>query len=180
MKTTEVICLNCEKTFLKNDQEIKKSPNHFCSRSCSAVYNNKKFQKRLLEGECKKCGKPCAGSSAYCSNTCYKQSRLENTNNRFVKGEISSPVTIKNHLKKYYNQECCSVCDQNTIWNNKSLTLQLDHIDGNSDNNLPENLRLLCPNCHTQTETFTSKLKKDTKRNRYLREFKGYGPPKEI
>jgi hypothetical protein len=37
--------------------------------------------------------------------------------------------------------------------------LQLDHIDGDSDNNYPKNLRLLCPNCHAQTENFGSKGK---------------------
>ena len=37
------------------------------------------------------------------------------------------------------------------------ITLQLDHIDGDPANNMIENLRILCPNCHTQTETFGSK-----------------------
>ena len=52
--------------------------------------------------------------------------------------------------------------------------MQLDHIDGNSDNNFLDNLRLLCPNCHTQTETFSTRQKKNTVRNRYLRKSKGY------
>ena len=51
----------------------------------------------------------------------------------------------------------CSECKIPPIWNNKSLVLQLDHIDGNISNNKIENLRLLCPNCHTQTETYTNK-----------------------
>jgi 5-methylcytosine-specific restriction endonuclease McrA len=53
------------------------------------------------------------------------------------------------------------VCDECGIseWKNKSLTLQLDHIDGNSKNHRLENLRLLCPNCHAQTETWCGKNK---------------------
>lgn len=51
----------------------------------------------------------------------------------------------------------CAVCGIKGIWNNQPLSLQLDHINGNNkDNSLP-NLRLLCPNCHSQTETFAGK-----------------------
>lgn len=44
-----------------------------------------------------------------------------------------------------------------TNWNNIRLTLQLDHIDGNRHNNIRENLRCLCPNCHSQTPTYSNK-----------------------
>lgn len=42
-------------------------------------------------------------------------------------------------------------------WKGQSLTLELDHIDGNPNNNLRENLRFLCPNCHSQTPTWRKK-----------------------
>lgn len=47
----------------------------------------------------------------------------------------------------------CSICSIKD-WANKKLTLQLDHIDGNNKNNSFNNLRLLCPNCHSQTPTY--------------------------
>ena len=52
----------------------------------------------------------------------------------------------------------CSICGIKE-WNGKPLVLQLDHINGDNRDNRIENLRLLCPNCHSQTETFCRKKK---------------------
>ena len=49
--------------------------------------------------------------------------------------------------------ECCGISE----WNGKPLNLELHHIDGNSCNHLLDNLQLLCPNCHSQTDNFRSK-----------------------
>jgi hypothetical protein len=50
----------------------------------------------------------------------------------------------------------CLICGI-TDWNGKKLNMELDHIDGNKYNHSLLNLRLLCPNCHSQTETFRGK-----------------------
>lgn len=51
----------------------------------------------------------------------------------------------------------CSFCENPGVWNEKDLSLQLDHINGDSTDNRIENLRLLCPNCHSQTKTYSGK-----------------------
>ena len=58
-------------------------------------------------------------------------------------------------IEKY--GDVCSECGMQSFWNGKYLRLQVDHIDGECYNNSISNLRLLCPNCHSQTETFSSK-----------------------
>lgn len=57
-------------------------------------------------------------------------------------------------------EDVCEICGQKTMWNKLPLTLQLDHINGNHNDNRLENLRIVCPNCHTQTETFGNKRTK--------------------
>jgi len=51
----------------------------------------------------------------------------------------------------------CSECNISNVYNNKPITLQLDHINGIHNDNQLINLRWLCPNCHTQTDTYGSK-----------------------
>lgn len=57
---------------------------------------------------------------------------------------------LRNNLIPYK----CAFCGNKGEWQGKELILQLDHIDGDNTNHSKENLRFLCPNCHTQTKTW--------------------------
>lgn len=67
---------------------------------------------------------------------------------------------LKRRLIRAGLEEVCSCCKLGPEWNGLFLSLQLDHINGTRTDNRKENLRLLCPNCHSQTETFSGKKAK--------------------
>jgi hypothetical protein len=163
----------------------------FCSTKCSAKVTligrklseetrNKISLKlggngKLSKKNCINCGKKAY--IKYCSIKCYHDYVWINITIKKIEGGSGNEYHCKKYLIEKFGNKCfdCGQCD---IWNNKPLTLHLHHIDGNSDNNLLVNLKLLCPNCHTQTETYGSKglgnrYKKQTKRNIYLQEYKG-------
>lgn len=67
--------------------------------------------------------------------------------------------TYKLKLRLYeegLKQNKCEECGIEK-WQNKIIECELDHVDGNRSNHRLENLRILCPNCHSQTPTFRSK-----------------------
>jgi 5-methylcytosine-specific restriction endonuclease McrA len=76
-------------------------------------------------------------------------------NGTFTSGGLKRKI-LKYSLMPY----CCKICNNLGLWNDKKLSLQLDHIDGDNTNNLLNNLRFLCPNCHTQTSTYSGKVSK--------------------
>lgn len=76
----------------------------------------------------------------------------------------NSTYTSVNHLKHRLLKdglliERCAECPTTNMWNGKPITLQLDHINGEHLDHRLENLRLLCPNCHSQTKTFAGRNK---------------------
>jgi 5-methylcytosine-specific restriction endonuclease McrA len=91
--------------------------------------------------------------------------------------KYNSNKGLKSKLLKLNFQYTCAICENNGIWNDKLISLQLDHINGVSNDNRLENLRFLCPNCHSQTSTFSGKINKKL----YMcpicgsDDFKGYG-----
>jgi hypothetical protein len=94
---------------------------------------------------------PSQSFGIYCSNRCQADYKLKK---RFDKGNRWN-YAMSNFIKRMKNN-LCEICEINE-WNGKPLTLHVDHIDGDRTNNVFSNLRVLCPNCHSQTNTFGSK-----------------------
>jgi len=72
-------------------------------------------------------------------------------------GRYSVKQRIINHNLIPYKCACCNVVD---TYNGKPISLHLDHINGVNNDNRLENLRFLCPNCHSQTDTYAGKSRK--------------------
>jgi hypothetical protein len=90
-----------------------------------------------------------------------------NTLAKFELGEIVERSTLRKVLTELYGYKCscCGVIE----WQGVQLTLQVDHVDGNAGNNMPSNLRLLCPNCHSITDTYCGKNKGRGRKSRGLK-----------
>jgi hypothetical protein len=86
-----------------------------------------------------------------------------------VKNRRPKHKQLKNALIEIGRSYVCEICGQKPIWNDKKLVLQIDHIDGNTYNQEEDNLRFLCPNCHTQTKNwgYNKTVKKKEKEEKY-------------
>lgn len=86
-------------------------------------------------------------------------------NKRPIMDYLTNKQSITSHalrlrlIKEKIFKEECSECHLDQ-WMNQKISLELDHIDGNHQNNSLSNLRILCPNCHSLTPTHRNKNKK--------------------
>ena len=89
--------------------------------------------------------------------------------NVFCENSTAAQTTLRRfYLKQENIKYQCSECGHLGEWNGKPLSLQLDHKDGDNTNNKLDNLRWLCPNCHSQTKTFAGRNQQaSTKTNKY-------------
>ena len=74
-----------------------------------------------------------------------------------INGTLTTQKLKQRILKENLIPYRCIECNNGGTHNNKPLTLHLDHINGINNDNRIENLRFLCPNCHSQTETYAGK-----------------------
>lgn len=88
---------------------------------------------------------------------------LEKLKTLLVKNSKLQTSKAKKYLFKYgLKENKCEICGL-AEWQNKPLNLQLHHIDGIYNNHEIENLQIICPNCHSQTENFVGKNIQRTK-----------------
>lgn len=93
----------------------------------------------------------------FCSNQCQRDYEFGQRYERFLAGDETAFRTNKSLRRAVTHRDgySCSGCGISE-WNGRPIVFELEHKDGNSDNNLPGNLCLLCPNCHSQTPTYKS------------------------
>lgn len=160
-----ILCSFCE-SHLSYD----KRKNKFCGHSCAASFNNLGITRNSNTGEWKK--KKCLNCEKItknrkcCNNKCYSEYVKKQRRNKIeqlgslIYYRIDIWYLIENRGRR------CEIC-YNHQWNKKDIPLDIHHKDGDSDNNKLDNLLLICPNCHRQTDNHGSKNKTDSKRKRY-------------
>jgi hypothetical protein len=172
-------CLNCRKQFSSLIMENRK----FCCSSCSSSYNNflrpkkeitkkkriRVFRERKI-GVCENCHqeiirKDGRTQAKYCSIQCQADFRMFER----IENNKASTKTLKLFLIRKHGEKCmkCGWCEKNPISN--KVPIELEHKDGNSENNNLDNLELLCPNCHSLTSTYKALNKGNGRHKRRVR-----------
>jgi len=114
-----------------------------------------------MTSTCLQCNKTIEYNSSqkrgkYCSNKCQQEYRYQNVSIPKIKAGTAEIRSTRRFLIETQG-DICSECGQTSEWHGKKLQLHLDHADGHRTNNKIENLRLMCPNCHSQTETYAGR-----------------------
>ena len=141
---------------LKPSTYIKRK---FCDQTCF------KAQKKnnIVINHCKNCGKEIGSNRIYCSQKCQLVFMQKEWESQWLSGNINGNTgiiwkNISNRVKTYllnkYNYKCakCGWSERNQYTG--KIPLEVEHIDGDPYNTTPDNVTLLCPNCHSLTSTY--------------------------
>jgi HNH endonuclease len=110
-----------------------------------------------MKASCLHCNKefkftPSQKRGLYCSSVCQGTHKSLLHKNEWYNGNLHriERITLRRYLSedRGYKCEVCGVSE----WQNKPITLHVDHVNGDPSNNSPSNVRLICPNCHSQTQ----------------------------
>jgi len=187
-----VVCAECGVEFERRNAEIyqseRKGRKMFCSSSCAGKAAGRARRSSLefvkTPKVCQQCGSHFFGPKRqqYCSPSCASKFNADKEYYCFIaswkEGEAESTKRglagqISNHIRRYlfekYGSKCCE-CGWDKVNPSTGRTpLQVDHIDGDWRNDLEDNLRLLCPNCHSLTPTYCGLNRGAGRSGRYLK-----------
>lgn len=149
----------------------KKSPNFNGILKPTHFTKNNDIDTECNKRICKNCGKPLTKTQKfYCCLDCQHEyqtneylSRWKNGEETGLSGEYGLNKRIRNYLLNKVNYKCelCGWSKTNPFTG--TIPLEIHHKDGDYTNNKEENLQVLCPNCHSLTETYKSHNKEGRK-----------------
>jgi hypothetical protein len=139
-------CLKCDK-----EHDGSFGSGKFCSKSCAnSRIRTEEIKKKISKGVL---GSEWWKKIDYSHNS--KPEKIEKNKTTWKEKRNWETAHISS-IKKWYKEEMNDICEECGVgdWNGKRLPKEVDHIDGDTNNNSKDNLKLLCPNCHSQTDTW--------------------------
>lgn len=122
---------------------------------------------------CKSCDKKVEENKKFCSHVCHGDFRYKEFIKRWLAGQengLRGHLGVSEHIRRYLrgiSKNKCMECGWKRINQTTGLVpLEINHKDGNHKNNKPENLELICPNCHSLTDNFKALNKGNGRKNR--------------
>lgn len=167
-------CTGCQKQLEYEDRHKK-----FCSQSCSATFFN---HKRKKYSYCEHCGGLTKGkpnrAKKFCSVKCQQALIREGNMKSLLAGDKMQlgGAALRRLLIEKFGAKCMECGWDKINPHTGKCPIELEHIDGNSENDVLENLKLLCPSCHSLTATYKAlnKGKGRHKRRQRYQEGKSY------
>lgn len=152
-------CIECGRKIERKGLSLSKYRRRkFCSNTCANSHRAKNNIKR-----CRHCGSEIPKNNQFCSLNCFHEYQHSQYIMAWKNGDKSGAtgknwIDVSVHIRRYIFEKYdnkCSRCGWGEV-NPYTLTipLEIEHIDGDATNNTEDNLTLLCPNCHSLTETY--------------------------
>ena len=167
-------CHNCNNIIVvgKNDTVSDTRKKKFCNLQCSFEYSRNNINSKYNR-VCEICGeKICHENKSGLCASCLKEEKDKEKIQKWKEtGDTGCGVssTLRNCIRDYIfekQNKQCAICNIDAKWNGKDLHFVLDHIDGDASNNFEYNMRLLCPNCDSQLDTYKSRNRNSARTHR--------------
>lgn len=168
------LCKQCNQVIIipKDRNVAEMRGQKFCNLQCALAYRKENIKPKAL---CSICGVRLGNknTSGLCVK-CHKQ--IQDDEKIKVWKETGSTgcgvsTTLRNCIRDYIlNKQDgeCAICHMPPIWNGMELRFILDHFDGDASNDSEDNLRLICPNCDSQLDTYKARNKESARNHRRI------------